>query len=769
MLLSLLGAVVIFYLEGQKFSFVGCLFTTVSAVCVAGLMGVNYTIFSDASLIVLCVLMTLGGTVIMSVVPIVIRKFYFRKGYFAQNPVCSRKAHRLEAEYQALTIVKRTTLALWVFPQAMSVVALGVYFTEFSSQQVLFHEREVNPWFFAIFHTISAFTNAGLGLFIDNLVPFQSNPFVLLISCTLILWGNVAFPIILRFSIWMLHRLFPSNPGLKYLLKNPRRCCTHLFPSLHTRVLALSVVGFSLFEFVAFVALDFNEPFLKDIPKADRILIGFFQAVSTRTAGFNVINLADVAPGMLVMYCVLMYISSYPIVSALRESSEKRVYESPEDESSSSSDDERHAPKEEHNEHIPAPQTIEPAGKKVSPKSVLKHIKFASSGVIFMMLSLFIICSVDEHVARVDVFYILFELASAYGTVGLSVIGTSLDLGTISKLVVMIVMIAGRQRGLPRSIDRAVFLPHLFNVDSRIARRNSFIRRIQNRKNPRTERVLLEVASKLKRQHKIHTLRRAHTIPMLAEQLEYSYLEMWNDNENRKANSRHPSHNELFDDERWQNGLHALERDREEKHGSNRRLSQPTHHRLNHLVLPTVDSAGRSRRVNSDESRHVDPNYSITQRSRGSRIQRVETVQNVYELKKNQHSAVKRHMTIEELKSLGDRSTETESENMSIPSFSTLPSVGSGQMLRTSFGAQQQNGAASPRPPKSPLPLPRSPLPPLTSFHARGNSLPTSSQSPPPIPSSPGVAALDLASLGYFTRRRPKSDIPQFDLAKDVP
>lgn len=103
----------------------------------------------------------------------------------------------------------------------------------------------------------------------------------------MILVGNTAYAILLRFIIWVLYKTTPRTKpmrreGLRYLLDHPRRCYTLLFPSTQTWWLLMIVVTITVVEVICFLALDFWLPVLQELPWASRVLDGVFQSVATR-------------------------------------------------------------------------------------------------------------------------------------------------------------------------------------------------------------------------------------------------------------------------------------------------------------------------------------------------------------------------------------------------------------------------------------------------------------------------------------------------------
>jgi hypothetical protein len=170
--------------------------------------------------------------------------------------------------------------------------------------------------------------------------------------------------------------------------------------------------------------------------------------VSTRTAGFGVVNLAELHPAIQVSYLIMMYISVLPIAISVRRTN---VYE-------------------EKSLGIYGSQTEENEDES-EPSYVGAHLRRQLSfDLWFLFLGLFIIAiSEGSRLQSGDpaftLFAVLFEIVSSYGTVGLSLGYTGIDasfsaeFGVIAKLVIIAMQIRGRHRGLPYELDRAILLP----------------------------------------------------------------------------------------------------------------------------------------------------------------------------------------------------------------------------------------------------------------------------------------------------------------------
>lgn len=302
-----------------------------------------------------------------------------------------------------------------------------------------------------IFTPASMFNDLGLTLTPDSMNSFNTAVMPLIFGSFLIIIGNTGFPIALRFTIGVLAKLFRSGPlhqELKFLLDHPRRCFTLLFPSRATWWLFWVLVGLNGIDLVFFIILDLNDPVVTSIPVGYRILDGWFQAASTRTAGFSVVNLAALHPAIQVSYLIMMYISVFPIAISVRRTN---VYE----EKSLGLWGGEEADDDDH-----------------ETSYVGQHLRRQLSfDLWFLFLGFFVICIVEGDKIQntndyaFSMFSVLFEIVSAYGTVGLSLGYPNIDASfstefrPLSKLVICAMMLRGRHRGLPYALDRAILLP----------------------------------------------------------------------------------------------------------------------------------------------------------------------------------------------------------------------------------------------------------------------------------------------------------------------
>ncbi|KAJ5222105.1 uncharacterized protein N7469_010992 [Penicillium citrinum] len=309
------------------------------------------------------------------------------------------------------------------------------------------------PWW-GIFTAASAFNDLGFTLTPDSMNSFQKAVFPLLVLAFLIIIGNTAFPCMLRFIIWVLSKFAGQGTALweelRFLLDHPRRCFTLLFPRNATWWLFAILVLLNGIDVIFFIILDLNDSAVTALPPGIRVLDGFFQASATRTAGFGVVSLSSLHPAIQVSYLIMMYISVFPIAISMRRTN---VYE-------------------EKSLGVYGFEEEDDDDNQTAPSYIGAHLRRQLSfDLWYVFLGLFIIAiaeggrlsSQDDY--DFQLFTVLFEVVSAYGTVGLSfgypTANTSFSgqFNVVSKLVIIAMQIRGRHRGLPYALDRAVLLP----------------------------------------------------------------------------------------------------------------------------------------------------------------------------------------------------------------------------------------------------------------------------------------------------------------------
>ncbi|KIW07237.1 hypothetical protein, variant [Verruconis gallopava] len=358
-------------------------------------------------------------------------------------------------EYRALKTLAWILICYYVGFFLLSFVIMVPWIVRSARYTSVVREVAQSPVWWGFFTPMSMFTDLGFTLTPDSMISFQRAVLPLLLGVFLIIAGNTGFPCLLRFIIWAMSKSVPYGSGiweeLRFLLDHPRRCFTLLFPQKATWWLFFVLVLLNGLDLIFFVLLDINDPTVTSLPGGIQFLDGLFQAASTRTAGFACVNLADLHPAIQVSYLIMMYISVFPIAISVRQTN---VYE-------------------EKSLGVYAGHHEDDENSDSNSTSYLgSHLRRQLSfDLWYVFLGLFLITIIEgRRIENVNepaftIFSCLFEIVSAYGTVGLSLgyptinASFSAEFRTLSKLIIIAMMLRGRHRGLPYALDRAILLP----------------------------------------------------------------------------------------------------------------------------------------------------------------------------------------------------------------------------------------------------------------------------------------------------------------------
>lgn len=273
--------------EGQPgLSTIDALFMATSAACVTGLsvvsVGHHLSLFGQG---VLLTLIQLGGIGIMTMTTFVVLGFGGRQTLRHRALVAQSFGTASGDIRRLLWRILRLVIACELAGFVLLAVA-NLWLGELSFIESVGH---------ALFHSISAFCNAGFALYDDNLVRFQNNAWVSLTIMALIVVGGIGFPVII---------------DLQRAIGKPRRDAWEAL-SLHSKIMLVGTAGLIAVGFVLFLLLEWNGV-LNGMPLGRRFLLAGFQVVTPRTAGFQTVDLARLREATLFGMVVLMLIGGGP-------------------------------------------------------------------------------------------------------------------------------------------------------------------------------------------------------------------------------------------------------------------------------------------------------------------------------------------------------------------------------------------------------------------------------------------------------------------------
>lgn len=377
----------------QVTPFMDALFTATSATCVTGLaVRDTGTYFSTFGQLVILILIQIGGLGIMTLST----AFAIILG--------RRITLRMEnVMYQMVSGTQRVN----VLQLLKSIVAVTAVIEVIGA--VLLYSRfagdfqPMRAFYLSIFHSVSAFCNAGFSLFSDSMVRYVDDVTVNLGITSLIILGGLGFLVLMDLNQFLFHK------------SNKRRL------SLHTKLVLFTTLLLIVVGVVSFFATEFNGS-MKGFSLVRRLLSSWFQSVTTRTAGFNTIDFSILGKAAVLVSVVLMFIGASPgstgggiktstfavlilsVKSMLRGRKDLTVY----------------------NRKIPYTNVQESTS-----------LVMLSLGIIFLIL--FILLLVEPFPFD----KLLFEAVSAFGTVGLSM-GITADLSSLGKFLITLLMYIGR-------------------------------------------------------------------------------------------------------------------------------------------------------------------------------------------------------------------------------------------------------------------------------------------------------------------------------------
>ncbi|KAL7819810.1 cation transport domain-containing protein [Trichoderma gracile] len=354
-------------------------------------------------------------------------------------------------EYRALRTLAIVLLFYFFVFHILAVVCLLPYILANQHFGNILKADSIGRVWWAFWTANVAFMDVGFTLTPDSMNSFATSEWVLMAMWFFIIIGNTGFPVMLRFMIWVASKFTSRGSGLweefRFLLDHPRRCFTLLFPSNANWWLFWILVLLNVIDLVFFIVLDLGAEPITKFPLRNRVVIGLFQAASTRTAGFSAVSMSDLHPAMPVLYMIMMYISVFPIAISIRRTN---VYE-------------------ERSLGVYHERSNDDDSEASALDYVGTHLRRQLSFDLWYVFLGFFLLAITEGGkivgGRFDLFAVLFEIVSAYGTVGLSMgvpgVNASLcsQFSVPGKLIIVAMQIRGRHRGLPYGLDRAVILP----------------------------------------------------------------------------------------------------------------------------------------------------------------------------------------------------------------------------------------------------------------------------------------------------------------------
>jgi len=270
---------------GKKTSLLDALFTATSATCVTGLIVVDTgSHFSTFGQIVILVLIQIGGLGLMTFASF----FALLSGSFGLR---ERIILRDIVRYQNLSkigyLVLYILLLTFIF-EATGAILLYFHFLPTAGSHL-------SAAYSALFHSVSAFCNAGFSIYSDSFTGYQKNVAINLIMTLLIICGGLGFVVIVNL-LGVIGSWIKKRKG--YL-------------SLHSKLVIFTTI-ILLVMGTFFLYIGESDNLLKNLSFKEKLLAAFFQSVTARTAGFNTIHIGSLTTFSSFLLILLMFIGASP-------------------------------------------------------------------------------------------------------------------------------------------------------------------------------------------------------------------------------------------------------------------------------------------------------------------------------------------------------------------------------------------------------------------------------------------------------------------------
>lgn len=272
-------------------SFKDALFTAISASCVTGLIVQDTgTFFSFEGHVVILLLMQLGGLNIIT-----FASFF---ALFNRNKMGIKHQTMLQQNFNIDSLDQTENLFTRIFTFSLLLEGVGTALIYFSWGDVEFSHRGAKL-FSSLFHSISAFNNAGFSLYNESLATesIRHLPSLQLVIAVLIIMGSLGFP--------AMSDLF-SVSRVKERLRNPWKNWR-----VGTKVSVYSSLVLIVIGTLIFLSTEWSGV-LGEMAFSEKLLHGFFQSVTTRTAGFNTVDIGALSETSMLLFFVLMFIGASP-------------------------------------------------------------------------------------------------------------------------------------------------------------------------------------------------------------------------------------------------------------------------------------------------------------------------------------------------------------------------------------------------------------------------------------------------------------------------
>ena len=379
---------------GKSVKLIDGFFIATSAICVTGLSSIDIgSVYNTFGQIIILILIQLGGLGVITFTSVIIIMISKKIGYYTKKIV--QEDINIDTTFRIEEYVKKVIFSVILIEFIGAVVLFFEFIKRFSFFKAVYY---------SLFHSVSAFCNAGFALFSDNLYGFK-NSFLINITIPLLIFlGGIGFSTILN--------------------------CYNVFTKKEKRLtlttkLSIKISIFLIIAgtFAMFILEYSNKSTIGNLSFVQKLEASFFQSVSTRTAGFNTISILGLKRSTSLLFIILMFIGASPgstgggiktttlgliVLGTLVTLKNK--------------------------------DAVEYDKRSISWRIYSKAIAILFISLIYTVICVFLLILFERNKNFLD---LAFEVYSAFGTVGLSRDLTP-SLSDISKFILIVTMFVGR-------------------------------------------------------------------------------------------------------------------------------------------------------------------------------------------------------------------------------------------------------------------------------------------------------------------------------------
>ncbi len=381
-------------------SFIDALFTSTSAVCVTGLIvkdtARDFTLFGK---VIIAILIQFGGLGIMTFSLAMVSMF--------QKSISLKWRFAFENLYSDIrkvpirNLLGRIVIYTFFFEGIISIGLFTVFIYDHHPLEAVGH---------AVFHSISAFCNAGFSTFSNNLENYRGNIALNIFIMLAIIIGGLGFIVI--------HEI------RRQFVRSLNR---HFFSgfSHHAKLVLLTTLLLIVTGTAVILLLEWNHA-ISPFSFSDRAIVSLFQSVTCRTAGFNTVDISRFRQSTQLFMIMLMFIggSSGSIAGGVKTTTAAIILLMI-------------------ISKFKGQNQLILWKRAIDEDTIDRSMLLVLLSIIFIFVTVFLLLSICTSDIMEPMLNILFETVSAFGTVGLS-LGTTLKLSEAGKILICIVMFIGR-------------------------------------------------------------------------------------------------------------------------------------------------------------------------------------------------------------------------------------------------------------------------------------------------------------------------------------